>query len=256
MILDPHHRFQEHPGGISIDVVKEGVRYRDQLEPFKDVVDDIFAIYAGTVFRLPLRTVKQAEQSKIKTSHTSVEEIGTILSNFCERELGEVLLFLKHITKIEIRHIDRDGQSKVIGSVTIEDIPSPHTVAQGIHFRGTLLQSVNGNTETKWCIRTLQIDKAQAKEAMSERLGYDVGDSLTSDKLSPLVQLASPINGELIGSLYTLLPLPIRTCFPLHLNAVFALTPDRQSLKNIEEVGTLESRERFAYNSVLVLGLC
>jgi hypothetical protein len=256
MILDPHHRFQEHPGGISIDVVTEGIRYHDQLKPFKDVVDDIFAKYSGTVFRLPLRTVKQAERSKIKTSHTSVEQISSILRNFCERELGEVLLFLKHITKIEIRHIDPDGQSNVIGSVTIDDIPSPHTVAQGIHFRRTVLQSLSGNTETQWCIRTLQIDKAKANETMSERLCYDVGDSLTSDKLLPLVQLATPVNGEVIGSLYTLLPLPIRTCFPLHLNAVFALTPDRQSLKNIEEIGTPESRERFVNDSVLVLGLC
>ena len=39
--------------------------------------------------------------------------------------------------------------------------------------------------------------------------------------------------------------LPIKTGFPLHFNAVFALTPDRQSLNNVEEAGLPESRERY-----------
>lgn len=248
MILDPHHRFQEHPGGISIDVTSEGIHYLDQLEPFRDIVGDVFAKYSGTVFRLPLRTVKQAERSKIKTTHTSVEQIKAILHNFCDRELEEVIIFLKHITKIEIHHIDPDGSKKLIGRVSIEDIPPSYTIAEGIYFRRTVLQAVSGLSETDWCYRTLQIDRRQANEILSERLGYDVGTSLTSDKLVPLVELSFPTNCKITGSLYTLLPLPIRTHFPQHLNAVFALTPDRQSLKNIEEVGTVESRERFANN--------
>ncbi len=55
MILDPHYRFDEHPGGMSIDVVNEGANYRDQLIPFSDfIMGDDFSPVSGTVFRLPL----------------------------------------------------------------------------------------------------------------------------------------------------------------------------------------------------------
>ena len=61
MILDPHYRFDEHPGGMSIDVVIEGANYRNQLKPFRDFMDDDFSPFSGTLFRLPLRTEKQVQ---------------------------------------------------------------------------------------------------------------------------------------------------------------------------------------------------
>ncbi|KIO22367.1 hypothetical protein M407DRAFT_61073, partial [Tulasnella calospora MUT 4182] len=44
------------------------------------------------------------------------------------------------------------------------------------------------------------------------------------------------------GQLFTLLPLPIVTNFPLHINAVLALVSDRQHLRNAHDVaeGTRE----------------
>ena len=98
----------------------------------------------------------------------------------------------------------------------------------------------------EWSFQTAAHGKEEANRLMSARLDYDIGDRLTADKLSPIVELAMPLDGAPIGgSLYTLLPLPIETGFPVHVNAVFALTPDRQSLKNIAEAGTLQSRERY-----------
>jgi len=245
MILDPHHRFDEHPGGMSIDVMNEGANYRDQLEPFSDLMGDDFS--PGTVFRLPLRTEKQAKASKIKDTPTSVEQIRTLLLDFCNAELEQVVLFLKHITRIEICHVDAGGHLQVIGSVSIEDVvPAPSSRGE-VKFRNITFQREDGsNTGSRsWCYGSLAIGKDEAGKVVSERLGYDVGDSLIADKLLPSIELATPVNGEAItGSLFTLLPLPIKTSFPVHLNAVFALTPDRQGLKNIEEVGTIESRER------------
>ena len=53
------------------------------------------------------------------------------------------------------------------------------------------------------------IDKASV---VSERLGYD---SLIADKLSPSIELATPVDGGAItGSSFTWLPLPIKTSFP------------------------------------------
>ena len=247
MILDPHHRFDEHPGGISIDIVDEGAYYHDQLKPFSDFIGDKISPLSGTVFRLPLRTENQANSSKIKDTPTSVEEMRTLLYEFCNAELEQVVLFLKHITHIEICHVDAGGHRQVVGSVSIEDInPGPSSFRE-LKFRKIMFQAKDGSATASqsWCYRSLTIDKGEASKVVSERLGYDVADSLTADKLFPSIELATPLDGRLItGSLFTLLPLPIKTSFPVHLNAVFALTPDRQSLKNIEEVGTIESRER------------
>jgi len=247
MILDPHHRFDEHPGGMSIDIVNEGANYLDQLKPFNDFMGDNLSPFSGTVFRLPLRTEKQAEASKIKDTPTSVEQIRRLLYEFCSAELEQVVLFLKHITHIEICHVDAGGHRQVVGSVSTKNIvPSPSSRRE-IKVRKITLQGEEGSTTASrsWCYRSLAIDKGEAGKVVSERLGYDVGDSLIADKLFPSIELATPLDGGVItGSLFTLLPLPIKTSFPVHLNAVFALTPDRQSLKNIEEVGTIESRER------------
>src|SRR6266542_5657876 len=114
MILDPHHRFDEHPGGMSIDIVNEGANYHDQLKPFSGFMGGEFLPVSGTIFRLPLRTEKQAKASKIKDTPTSVEEIRTLLYEFCNTELEQVVLFLKHITRIEICHVDANGRHWVV----------------------------------------------------------------------------------------------------------------------------------------------
>jgi len=244
MILDPHHRFVgDLAGGIAIDVTEEGKTYADQLAPFAHAVGDPYKAFNGTVFRLPLRTAKQAQESKIKNSPTLVSEIRELLYSFGSNDLEELVLFLRHITSVEIRHIDSNGTEKLIGRVKlIDSAPS----ADGIRTRTTLWEKSDGKVqERRWAIRQLHHNRSEANQILLKRLGYNVAEALTADKLTPTIELAIPLDNEHIrGSLYTLLPLPVKTGFPLHLNAVFALTPDRQSLKNIEESGTKESRER------------
>ena len=250
MILDPHRRLQDRNAGLKISIAEAGSRYPDQLKPFEHV-SEIFAPedtdsqFQGTIFRLPLRTAVQAQESRIKSDHTSVEEVRSLLQDFSQAELAEVILFLKHITQIEVHRIDVSGNRSLLGRVSIEKSLAD---MQDVYIRQTTLVKVDGTVEKRrWHFRSLDIDKNEAAGVISERLGYDVGNSLTADKLSPSIELATPSDGEPItGSLFTLLPLPIKTYFPVHLNAVFALTPDRQSLKNIEEVGNIKSRERYA----------
>ncbi|KAF9522956.1 hypothetical protein CPB83DRAFT_911009 [Crepidotus variabilis] len=244
MILDPHHRFAgELAGGLDISVTKEGVDFIDQLQPLKAVVADPLQEFEGTAFRLPLRTASQARQSKIKEEPTSVSEIRDLLHNFGTNELEDAILFLKHITTIEIRHISPDGRDQMVGKVSIT--PRPTSANQGSFTRTTTLDKDGVESSRSWNFQEFALEKEQAISLMSERLGYDVGDALAADKLVPSIELATTLEGAPIrGSLYTLLPLPIRTGFPVHINAVFALTPDRQSLKNMDEVGTAESRER------------
>ena len=241
---------------MKITIDEAGRSYPDQLKPFEHVreifepsegvANSVSAQFQGTIFRLPLRTDIQAQQSRIKSSSTSVEEVRSLLQDFCQAELTEVILFLKHIAQIEVYHIDVSGNRTLFGRVSIENPPSLLEDLQSVYIRQTTCQKDGTVEKRRWYFRRLDIDKKEAAEVISDRLGYDVENSLTADKLFPSIELATPMDGEPItGSLFTLLPLPIKTYFPVHLNAVFALTPDRQSLKNIEEVGNMRSRERY-----------
>ncbi|CAA7261057.1 unnamed protein product [Cyclocybe aegerita] len=247
MVLDAHREFKEYPGGISINVVSEGHAYSDQLAPFKSVVNDPFQKYEGTAFRLPLRTEKQAGRSQIKPGEpTLIQEIRDLLLGFGSDELEQTVLFLKNIKTIEIRHIKANGLDTFIGRVRVEDVSSLQATLTGLPIRRTTLEMADGAARVRdWCFHHRAFDKAEASRLLSKRLGYDIGDALTAEKLTPNVDIAFPLSGDPIhGSLYTLLPLPIRTGFPVHLNAIFALTPDRQSLKNRQEIGLPHSRER------------
>ncbi|KIO21520.1 hypothetical protein M407DRAFT_80296, partial [Tulasnella calospora MUT 4182] len=66
---------------------------------------------------------------------------------------------------------------------------------------------------------------------------------MSTEKLFPHVALALPIPPDgatsipnFHGRLFTLLPLPIITNFPVHINAVLALTSSRQNLRNYLDV--------------------
>ena len=243
MILDPHNEFEAFPGGISIDIIDEGPDYQDQLAPFIPITKDPYKFYHGTIFRLPLRTKDQAIRSRIKNEATSPYEIRQLLEGFGHNELEEAILFLKNISTIEIRHISSSGQEYFIGRATIDqrDIS-----AGALSTRQVICEASNGNLYSRiWRFSTCLTDKSTAAQIMSKRLDYNIGDELNKEKLVANVELAMPLSGPSIqGRLFTLLPLPIKTGFPLHFNAVFALTPDRQGLKNVEEAGLPESRER------------
>ncbi|KIO27690.1 hypothetical protein M407DRAFT_72859 [Tulasnella calospora MUT 4182] len=64
---------------------------------------------------------------------------------------------------------------------------------------------------------------------------------MKEDKLFPHVALAFPDPDPAFprapgfGRLFTLLPLPIITRFPLHTHAILALTSSRQNLRNAQE---------------------
>ena len=88
-------------------------------EELKEMFPNVFQAYnlqghvsskgKGTLFRLPLRTEKQAWSSKLGKSF-SVDKVKHLLDSF-KREMRNVFLFLNHLEKIEILCIDREGRT-------------------------------------------------------------------------------------------------------------------------------------------------
>ncbi|KAJ7685605.1 hypothetical protein DFH06DRAFT_1075137 [Mycena polygramma] len=258
-IFDPHNRFSgEKAGGVQIDVVTERDAYRDQLVPFDSLLSSA-GDFSGTVVRLPLRTPQQATQSNIKQTAVDPSEIRGLFHDFVEKDLSVVMLFLKHIRSISLKIIDHEGVETFVGSAEIPD----HSISEKRAF----FQSPP-RTETFKCLVNVKLSLDEppvtrlwrilhsvgspedTSHILASRLGHTVEVKLLAkDKLFSHVALAFPIEDSVStfnGRLFTLLPLPIHTSFPLHMHAVLALTQDRQSLRNIEEVGTSStSRERF-----------
>jgi len=245
MVLDPHRVFVEHPGGVSINVIEEGAMYKDQLAPFESIIPGEIAPFSGTAFRLPFRTSQQARRSRISDKATNVAEFREILLGFVSNELESVILFLKHITSIEVRRIDPLGKMSILGKVEIDRLDVTQNSGQA--HRTITLSMEDGTAITrKWYFYHHHVEKTETTSLMSSRLEYDIEDRLTQEKLTPGVDISFPLEGPNVrGGLFTLLPLPINIPgSSFHLNATFALTPDRQNLKKKQEVGDRRSRER------------
>ncbi|KAF8205680.1 hypothetical protein K438DRAFT_1964095 [Mycena galopus ATCC 62051] len=259
VIFDPHERFSAgQEGGVRIDVLTEGHLYPDQLAAFdKSLGPDAAGLFPGTVVRLPLRTVAQAAKSTIKPTTVDLVLIKTMFDDFVEKELSVVMLFLKHIRYICLKVISAEGQEHFIGSAEIPDVSiaekrafSRNVDTRQETFKCAVDVTVRNAKPVRqvWRILHAVRSRAETTRIMNEQLGYDVASKLMNDKLFSHVALAFPVQPSVPnfnGRLFTLLPLPIHTNFPLHLHAILALTQDRQSLRNIEETGTgLEARER------------
>jgi hypothetical protein len=219
--------------------------YKDQLAPFRSIIPGEIEPFSGTVFRLPFRTTYQAARSRISDKPTHIAEFREILRGFVSNELESVILFLKHVTSIEVCRIDPLGMESILGKVEIDRLDV--TGNSGQAHRTVTLTMEDGNTTTRtWFFYHHHVAKDKVTGLISSRLEHDIEDRLTQEKLTPGVDIAFPLQGPNIrGGLFTLLPLPINLPgSSFHLNATFALTPDRQNLKKKQEVGDRRSRER------------
>jgi hypothetical protein len=170
-------------------------------------------------------------------------------------ELETVGLFLKSITYIELQITEPTGLKKIVGKVEFKDadgLPGSRSFVRGSDaHEATFKCSVTGSNgsaiSSSWRIFDSVLDKSVTSSVVSNRLPdhSNVQDRLEDDKLFAHIALAFPLDKSVIGRLFTLLPLPIYTHFPMHLHSILALTPDRQSLRNREETGMgPDSRER------------
>ncbi|KAG8994150.1 hypothetical protein FRB94_009076 [Tulasnella sp. JGI-2019a] len=266
LILDPHRRIQSAPGGLSLDLGDSKDRcFLGHFSTFGSILQEDATNYNGTAIRLPLRLPPQAEISDIKKVPTSVDTIRNILHDFIERELPEVMLFLKNITSIGLFEVGTDGVKRQIGRGWIDNpeaVVERRSCSRGreietSHYDMTIQLEVGEATSRRsWLLTHFVEDYEVAKTVMSQRTHQNidvVGKAMVADKLLPYVALALPLSDAELhtekhylqrGRLFTLLPLPIFTGFPAHLHSVLALTSSRQNLRNTQDV-TARSREQF-----------
>ncbi|TFK63722.1 hypothetical protein BDN72DRAFT_803000 [Pluteus cervinus] len=250
-IFDPHERFQGPlAGGLYINTITEAVAYADHITAFQAAEAEHQEAYNGTAIRLPLRNQNQAEKSQIRSTAFSVNDIRSLFTKFVHGELGITLLFLKHIRSVELREIEPSGTVKVIGRVEISGMEASLRCDSSAGQRSfrccTIVKILDNEPQARdWRIVHHLIERKEACGILSPRLGYTLSeDTLQKEKLIPHVGLAIPLDSTGIdGPLFTLLPLSIRPGLPLCLHGTFALTSDRQHLKNNDDNASKQHRE-------------
>ncbi|KAF9446298.1 hypothetical protein P691DRAFT_733572 [Macrolepiota fuliginosa MF-IS2] len=245
-ILDPKHEFAEvsgvRIGGVKLNVQEHFQKYADHLTAFDSLLpySDRGSYFDGAIFRLPLRTTP----SQISTKIISPDEISDLLRDFAMEELDISLLFLRSVSSIEIYEISADGEKIEVARATIDRAPMEKYAQYEIR-KATIQTFIADSSEGReWRIIHALFPEDGAVEALSRRLGGDPTATLSQHKLSPTVDLAIPLDpsdSTRIGRLFTFLPLPLLTEFPIHINALFSLTQSRQNLRNGGEVGIVKN---------------
>ncbi|KAK7018615.1 BTB domain-containing protein [Favolaschia claudopus] len=255
-ILDPHHHFTES-GGIKIDFATKAAEHSDQLAAFEFFLpaDAHQRDFSGSVIRLPLR--KPGARSSISSKAVDATEIRQLFADFIREEIGISLLFLQNILSIEVHAVDAQGGRECLAKSTIQkDKTVSWTDGSDRHtsFKCTAMVETPslGQVEKTWRIIHSYFPDKYSTSLLSLRLGQDPRPVLSKHKLLSEMAIAMPMSiltkEEDSGRLFTYLPLPLRTGFPCHIHALFALTQSRQNLVNAGAVGIVRGSD----DSVLV----
>ncbi|KAF9900752.1 hypothetical protein EC991_006925 [Linnemannia zychae] len=266
MVIEPHERIFDgkrskySEGAVRGNFVKgeQGLKiFPDQLRAFSVLEDiDFTKPYNGTIFRLPLRTPKQAESSVLtKYSHTPQEVLDMLTE--LKNEALKALLFLKHVEKIRIyeRKEDQDKPTKlfeieIVNAKEIRDQRvqllndfNSHVKSAGSPKQDAVLEcSVRPTfkmthedgrtTKETWQVTTRIGNLNKTRAAMLKDSNNDA--NIAEHKLIPWAGIAAPIepSAKIIeAGLFCFLPVgDIQLPFPVHVNGHFAVEQSRRDI--------------------------
>lgn len=237
-MFDPLRIFLENEG-TRWEFINNGI-VRDHLASFSAVSNecDFQEPFEGTIIRLPLR----ADEGNGIGSLVQPNSLHELLLEFISDELSIVMLFLRSVVSIEIREIDSYGNISTLATARVQRYSiDTGGVSTSTETRITVEYIGGGVSEATWCVVSRSEDADRYAKELSKRLDIHISTNQLRDrKLFPDVALAVPVDGaEHVGPnpgrLFTVLPLPIFTGLPCMINGIFAVTADRQHLRNPEE---------------------
>ncbi|PVF98748.1 hypothetical protein CPB86DRAFT_337923 [Serendipita vermifera] len=252
-IFDPHQTHLGDKIGVMKDFTIDN-NMGDHLAAFDDFIQEREIPFNGAIIRLPLRTNKAAQTSKLVQKPSTIEDIEEIFTKFIEKELRVVLLFLSNLSSIELRIRDSNGH-KPLAIVQIDRENGIKLDDNNIYTKSvvTVTKEDDGtSTQNAWNMFYGSVPEDKVAKALGQKLDRDVETTeLSKEKMFPRVSLAFPVNSPNSANhnpyrmgLFTFLPLPIPTDFPCHIHAPFALTSDRQKLLNPHDERLPKSRDK------------
>ena len=115
VVLDPHFHhlgdcILENNPGIRVPLTEDYIaEFPNQFKPYHNMFgcnlrDCTTKGYDGTLFRLPLRTRRQASESQIKSLEYSKREMKELLKTFVE-SAANLMLFTQNVSEISVYHL-------------------------------------------------------------------------------------------------------------------------------------------------------
>lgn len=285
-IFDPHGctvdgaSFQ-HPGNAWKLGEPLWAHSSDLLAPFIDFgLEHGASHYSGTAFRLSLRTPEQAKKSEICSIPFLCDDYFKIIEKLGDR-IGELLLFLKCVTHIDIGYIDKGGARRNMLSahtlnvsevhsarsplIQLLDHDDYHSLLSAIRKRKTdLVVNFNHDIEI--------INKAEiSNEIWNVTRGIFSGNDNNlvdqAEEMYKIDQKAVPLTGiaslksssrnrDIEGRIFCGLPLPVKSPIDFcHVDGFFDLQSDRQGLfEDSEAEGS--AQVRVEWNKALIQHGC
>jgi len=203
--------------------------------------------FPGTIIRLPLRTGHHPLKISAKT--VSRQEVEGHFKAFIQSEMDICLLFLSSLQSIEFWVI-REGETTpsriALSGITPATDASPTNIVLSRRVETTLYPGPSQGKD--WLIRWHSISNSKSQDQLSTRINCNVRSTMEAEKLAATVALAIPIGVSpggcwIPGRLFTYLPLPSGTDYPCNIHAPFALTIDRQTLRNEKEEGLVKGSD-------------
>ena len=242
-MLDPQGDFFGK-GGVMLEDIPTEIQDSLNLSWFQKIQDQ--GPFPGTIIRLPLRT--EYYRGRISTKIISCQEIEDHFRTFAQTEMDICLLFLSSLQSVEFWVI-KEGESipsrVALSSITQVDT-SRHNTSISRQVKTTLYS--NPSYEKDWLIRWHSVPNSEAQDQISARIDWDVRSTMETEKLTAVVALAIqpgvfPEGHHNPGRLFTYLPLPSDKNYPCNIHAPFALTADRQTLRNEKEEGLMKGSD-------------
>ncbi len=163
-----------------------------------------------------------------------------MIKDYITQELNVSLLFLDNLRTIEIWKVQSTNKTCLATWTKSEKKAECQSKESSLFIYDSVLS--DGRAEFSWRIVQTQNAVDDARSRLAKQVGGEtVNHVFERHKLSPGVRIAHPLStdGNISGRLFTFLPLPSKTGFPVHIHALFALTSSRQGLRNRNETGTV-----------------
>lgn len=175
--------------------------------------------FPGTVIRCPLRSTPSRISDQVVQSNL----ISKLFQEYMDQEMDISCLFLNNINCIEIYEIAPTGVPTLLAKMVIS---RSDPVSSTMFTAAVQLDRNQVHERKEW-----HIVQSDIPRDITSRSGGSTAGVLHGAKKSPEVKIAVDITRPTRGRLFSFLPLPIFTGFPVHVHASFGIDASRANLR-------------------------
>ncbi|CAH0517172.1 unnamed protein product [Peronospora belbahrii] len=227
--------------------------FPDQISPFQCFGCNFAEPFSGTIFRLALRTIEQAQRSKLSDRAQTPAQMAEMLEEFA-CSLPTVLLFLRNVCKISVWEWRVGEEIPTILQEALLDNTTSEIKAKRSLQHATLASSGQPTqkftTEGIFCDYPLKIVARDCTANLSKEYEYLIMNQLGGGECSKIACNPANVDQRLVpwggvavstavdsescattsGLAFCFLPLPTHTYLPVHVNGYFELSSNRRDI--------------------------